>query len=47
MYLCYIDESGNTGENLNDNQQPILVLTTLLVPKENIKAIENDVRNFG
>ncbi len=47
MYLCYIDESGNTGNNLQDIQQPYLVLTALLVPSENVKEIENDVRTLG
>lgn len=47
MYLCYIDESGNTGSNLKDTNQPYLVLVALLVPPENIKDIENDVRILG
>lgn len=47
MYLCYIDESGNTGSNLKDIHQPYLVLTSLLVPAENIKGIENDIRVLG
>ena len=47
MYLCYIDESGNTGNNLKDVHQPYLVLTALLVPPENIKDIENDIRTLG
>ena len=47
MYLCYIDESGNTGNNLKDEHQPCLVLTALLVPPQNIKEIEDDVRTLG
>lgn len=47
MYLCYIDESGNTGNNLKDIHQPYLVLAALLVPPENIKDIENDIRMLG
>lgn len=47
MLLCYIDESGNTGNNLKDKHQPYLVLTALLVPPECIKDIENDVRSLG
>lgn len=47
MYLCYIDESGNTGNNLKDAQQPYLVLTALLVPPESIKAIERDIRDLA
>ncbi len=47
MFLCYIDESGNTGNNLKDIHQPHLVLTVLLVPPENIKDIENDIRTLS
>lgn len=47
MYLCYIDESGNTGNNLQDIHQPFLVLTALLIPAEHIRGIENDVRELG
>lgn len=47
MYLCYIDESGNTGGNLKDEHQPYLVLVALMVPPENIKDIEDDVRSLG
>ena len=47
MLLCYIDESGNTGNNLKDIHQPYLVLAALLVPPENIKDIENDIRTLG
>ncbi len=47
MLLCYIDESGNTGNNLKDIHQPHLVLTALLVPPENIKDIENDIRTLS
>lgn len=47
MYFCYIDESGNTGNNLKDLHQPYLVLTALLCPPENIKIIEDDIRALG
>lgn len=47
MYLCYIDESGNTGDNLKDEHQPYLVLAALMVPPDNIKEIEDDVRSLG
>lgn len=47
MYFCYIDESGNTGNNLKDTHQPYLVLTALLSPPENIKTIEDDIRSLG
>jgi Protein of unknown function (DUF3800) len=35
MYLIYLDESGNTGNNLQETQQPVFVLAALLVPEEN------------
>jgi len=47
LYICYVDESGNTGNNLKDIHQPYLVLTALLVPPKNISEIEQDVRNLG
>lgn len=47
MYLCYIDESGNTGNNLKDTNQPYLVLTALMVPPQNIKQIETDLRTLS
>ena len=31
MHLVYFDESGNTGNNLNDLQQPVFVLAALIV----------------
>ena len=29
MHLIYLDESGNTGNNLHETQQPVFVLTAL------------------
>ncbi len=34
MHLVYFDESGNTGNNLNDAQQPVFVLAALIVPEQ-------------
>ena len=34
MHFIYLDESGNTGNNLNDVTQPIFVLGALIVPEE-------------
>jgi hypothetical protein len=31
MHLVYLDESGNTGTDLKDKQQPIFVLAALIV----------------
>lgn len=47
MYLCYIDESGNTGNNLNDVHQPLLVLAALVVQPQYIKDIENCIRELS
>lgn len=47
MYLCYIDESGNTGSNLKDAHQPYLVLVALMLPPEKIKEVESDLRLLG
>jgi hypothetical protein len=49
MNLVYLDESGNTGTNLSDPQQPVFVLAALIVPesvwldleKRLVEAIEN------
>ena len=43
MYLIYFDESGNTGNNLNDAQQPVFVLCALAVPKDKWLQVEQDL----
>ena len=43
MYLIYFDESGNTGNNLNDAQQPLFVLCALAVPEAKWLHIEQDL----
>ena len=43
MYLIYFDESGNTGNNLNDTQQPVFLLCALAVPKEKWLEVEADL----
>jgi len=40
MHLIYIDESGNTGRNLADPQQPVFVLGALVVPEQSWQTIE-------
>ncbi len=40
MYLIYFDESGNSGTNLADAQQPVFVLGALIVPETSWQAIE-------
>jgi hypothetical protein len=44
MYLIYLDESGNTGNNLNDTQQPIFLLCALAVPKDKWLEVERDLQ---
>jgi len=43
MYLIYFDESGNTGNNLNDTQQPVFLLCALAVPKDKWLEVEADL----
>jgi hypothetical protein len=51
MHLIYIDESGNTGRNLTDPQQPVFVLGALVVPEASWqsieKALEKAIREHG
>ena len=42
MHLIYFDESGNTGNNLNDVQQPIFVLC-VVVPEVKWLQVERDL----
>lgn len=43
MYLIYFDESGNSGTNLADPQQPVFVLGALIVPETTWQAVEADL----
>ena len=51
MHLIYIDESGNTGRNLADLQQPVFVLGALVVPEglwQTIEiALEQAIKDHG
>jgi hypothetical protein len=44
MHLIYFDESGNTGNNLNDRQQPVFVLCALAVPEDRWLQVEQDLQ---
>ncbi len=44
MHLVYVDETGNTGTNLTDTQQPIFVLGALIVPEECWQLVEADLK---
>jgi len=43
MHLIYFDESGQTGNNLNDASQPIFVLAALVVPESAWLPVEKDL----
>ncbi len=43
MHLVYFDESGNSGNNLNDAEQPIFVLGALIVPETCWQSVESDL----
>ncbi|HMP77036.1 MAG TPA: DUF3800 domain-containing protein [Kiritimatiellia bacterium] len=43
MHLIYLDESGNTGVDLTNTQQPIFVLGALLVPETKWLSLEADL----
>lgn len=43
MHLVYLDESGNSGNNLEDAQQPIFVLGALVVPETVWQLVEGEL----
>ncbi len=43
MHLIYLDESGNTGGNLGDSEQPVFLLGALMVPEECWQDLERDL----
>jgi hypothetical protein len=43
VHLIYLDESGNTGNNLIDSHQPIFLLCALVVPESQWLDVENDL----
>jgi hypothetical protein len=44
VHLIYLDESGNTGMNLNDSSQPVFVLSALIVPEADWQGLESDLK---
>ena len=40
MNLVYIDESGNTGLNLKDTQQPVFLLAAMILPESKWFSLE-------
>lgn len=45
MHLCYVDESGSTGADLENQQQPIFVMAGLLVSDEKWRGTEKMFRD--
>jgi len=43
MYLIYVDETGNTGTNLNDPEQPIFLLGALVISEEKWRPLEEEL----
>lgn len=43
MKLIYLDESGNTGKNLHDEQQPVFTLGALIIAEEKWQALEKEL----
>lgn len=43
MHLVYLDESGNSGNNLADSSQPVFVLCALVVPEDCWQQLELDL----
>jgi hypothetical protein len=43
LHLVYLDESGNTGTNLNDKEQPIFLLAALIVPEKVWQPLERNL----
>lgn len=46
MHLVYIDETGNTGKNLNDAQQPVFLLCAMLIHKDNWQGLEKALQGI-
>lgn len=40
MNLVYVDESGNTGTNLRDSQQPVFLLAAMILPETKWFSLE-------
>lgn len=43
MKLCYLDESGNTGSNLLDPQQPYFILSGIIVDSTQWRVINDEI----
>lgn len=45
-YKTYIDESGNTGDNLTDKNQKYFVLAGVSIPNSMEESLKNTIRDF-
>ena len=46
MNLIYIDESGNTGLNLKDAQQPVFIMAALILESSKWHKLEKDFHDI-
>jgi Protein of unknown function (DUF3800) len=46
MHLVYLDESGHTGNNLTDAQQPVFVLCAMIVPESDWLPLEDGLQRI-
>jgi hypothetical protein len=46
MHLVYIDESGNTGKNLVDTQQPVFLLCAMLIHIDRWQELESGLQQI-
>ena len=44
MWFAYMDEAGNTGQNLKDSNQPIHLLLTMAVEESKVTTIHEHIR---
>ncbi len=44
MYLVYVDESGNSGTNLSDPQQPVFALCAMVVCEDRWQGLEHSLK---
>jgi hypothetical protein len=47
MIFCYMDEAGNTGENINDPSQPYHYVGGLLAEEKHWKSIATAMQNIA
>jgi len=46
MYLVYLDESGNSGLNLADAEQPVFLLCAMVVAEERWQSLEQGLKEL-